>query len=107
GPHDNVLLAQEISFKAGMAALVVAADGSASHHADATTRAERNGLFRQRLPDFDHRRPCSGGRFCRRHLLRPKPRPQRLHVNPACPDPATASHASGTTSGESEIGYAS
>jgi len=33
--HDNVLLAQEISFKARLAALVVAADGSASHHADA------------------------------------------------------------------------
>ena len=96
-----------MSFKGRIAALVVAADGSASHHADATIRVERNGLFRQRLPDSGHRGPCSGGRICRGQLLRPEPRAPSFYVNPASPDPGPAGNAGGTTSGESEIGYAS
>src|SRR5437763_5719363 len=107
GRRDNGLLRQEISFKAHIAALVVAANGSTSRHANAIARSARDGLFRQRLPDSYYRWPCSRGRFCGWQRLRAEPRHPRFHVDRASPDPGTAVNAGGTTSGESEIGHAS
>src|SRR5437773_879642 len=95
----------EISFKAHIAALVVAANGSTARHANAIARSARDGLFRQRLPDSYYRWPCSRGRFCGWQRLRAEPRHPRFHVDRASPDPGTAVKAGGTTSGESEIGH--